>query len=127
MPYFLAVYTMQPEDLAKFRSLPKAEQDATDATGLRKWAEWEAEHAAVLPNLGGMVGKTRRVSRSGIADAVNTICGYVVVEAADIDAAARLFLTHPHFHLFPGDGVDIMPFLTGPDRSFGGASTPRPD
>ena len=30
---FLAVYTMKPEDLASFRSLPKAEQDAIDAVG----------------------------------------------------------------------------------------------
>lgn len=30
---FLAVYTMKPEDLTSFRSLPKAEQDAIDAVG----------------------------------------------------------------------------------------------
>ena len=22
---------------------------------------------------------------------------------------------HPHITVFPGDGVDVMPFLTGPD------------
>jgi hypothetical protein len=25
-----------------------------------------------------------------------------------------LFTDHPHITIFPGDGVDIMPFLTGP-------------
>ena len=35
MPRFLAVYTMKPEDLARFRSLPKPEQNAIDAVGLQ--------------------------------------------------------------------------------------------
>ncbi len=40
---------------------------------------------------------------------------YVIVEAENIEAAAALFVDHPHIGLFPGDGVDIMPFLSGPD------------
>lgn len=28
MPRFLAVYTMKPENVARFRAMPKAEQDA---------------------------------------------------------------------------------------------------
>ena len=62
-----------------------------------------------------MVGKTLRVSKSGTAPATNTICGYVLVEAENIEAAARLFEDHPHFSIFPGDAVDIMPFVAGPD------------
>jgi hypothetical protein len=114
MPRFLAVYTMQSEDLARFRRLPKAEQDAIDAAGLKRWAEWEEEHAVSITDRGGMVGKTLRVSRDGIAGAVNPFCGYIVVEAESIEAAARLFEDHPHFSVFPGDGVDVMPFLTEP-------------
>lgn len=84
MPRFLAVYTMKPEDLARFRSLPKAEQDAVDAAGLPQWLEWERRNAASFPDRGGMVGKTRRVSRNGVADATNAFCGYIVVEADTI-------------------------------------------
>ncbi|MBH1992075.1 MAG: hypothetical protein I8H86_04240 [Sphingomonadaceae bacterium] len=114
MPRFLAVYTMQPQDLAHFRALPKAEQDAIDALGLRQWTDWEEGNIASFPDRGGMVGKTVRVTKDGIAEAVNPFCGYIVVEADSIDAAARLFENHPHFATFPGDGVDIMPFLTEP-------------
>lgn len=113
MPRFLAAYTMKPEDLARFRALPKQEQDAVDAVGLKQWAEWEERNAASFPDHGGMVGKTLRVTRDGVAPAQNTFCGYIVVEAATIEDAARLFEGHPHFMVFPGDGVDIMPFLTG--------------
>jgi hypothetical protein len=41
MPRFLAVYTMKPEDLASFRNLPKAEQDAVNAVGIKEWAAWK--------------------------------------------------------------------------------------
>ncbi|MBZ9874326.1 hypothetical protein LB542_26160 [Mesorhizobium sp. BR1-1-9] len=114
MPRFLAVYTMKPEDLARFRSLPKPEQDAIDSVGLQQWTDWEERNAASFPDRGGMVGRTTRVTKDGIADAVNPFCGYIVVEADTIDAAARLFESHPHFTVFPGDGVDIMPFVTDP-------------
>jgi hypothetical protein len=49
MPHFLAVYTMKPEDLARFRSLPKPEQNAIDAVGLKQWADWEERNAHFSP------------------------------------------------------------------------------
>ncbi|MBY5765681.1 hypothetical protein HFO06_21665 [Rhizobium leguminosarum] len=118
MPRFLAVYTMKPEALASFRSLPKAEQDVVDAAGISQWSAWEEHNAACIPPIpwlldrGGMVGKTTRVTKDGVQRAENQFCGYLVVEAETADAAARLFQDHPHFNVFPGDGVDIMPFLT---------------
>lgn len=81
MPRFLAVYTMKPEDLASFRSLPKTEQDAVDATGVKEWAAWEERNAAFILDRGGMVGKTTRITKDGVTDAENPFCGYLVVEA----------------------------------------------
>jgi hypothetical protein len=73
---------------------------------------WEERNAAFILDRGGMVGKTTRVTKDGVAEAKNQVCGYLVVEAETADAAARLFQDHPHLTVFPGDGVDIMPFLT---------------
>jgi hypothetical protein len=115
MPKFLAVYTMKAEDFARFRSLSKAEQDAIDAEGIPKWVEWEERNAARILHRGGMVGKTTRVTREGIKPATNAICGYLIVEAETAEAAAWLFEDHPHITVFPGDGVDIMPFVTDPE------------
>lgn len=112
MPRFLAVYTLQPEDLVKFRAMPKAEQDRIDAEGVPLWQEWEKKHEGSIADGGGMVGKTLRVSRSGTAPATNTICGYLIVEAETIEAAAAIFEGHPHITLFPGDAVDLMPLVT---------------
>lgn len=114
MPRFLAVYIMHADNVARFRALPKAEQDAIDAAGVPQWLAWEARTGASIVERGGMVGKTLRASPAGIGPAVNTICGYVVVEAETHEAAARLFEGHPHFSVFPGDWVDVMPFVTEP-------------
>ncbi|MBS0246797.1 MAG: hypothetical protein JSR61_09260 [Proteobacteria bacterium] len=115
MPRFLAVYSMKPENVVRFRSLPKAEQDAVDAAGLPQWLAWEKANAVSLRDR-AMVGKTKRVSKNSVTDAQNDIRGYVVVEAESIEAAAKLFENHPHFSIFPGDTVDIMPFVTAPEN-----------
>jgi hypothetical protein len=114
MSRFLAVYTMKPEDLAAFRARPRSEQDEIDRVGLKAWEEWEKRNAAAIVATDVMVGKTRRVTRSGIADARNQIAGFLVVEAADIAAAAALYQDHPHITIFPGDGIDVMPVVTTP-------------
>ncbi len=112
MPRFLAVYTMRAENVVRFRAMPKADQDAVDEKGIKAWNDWSAATAASVTDKGGMVGKTKRVTKDGTADAVNDLCGYLVVEAATIEDAARLFENHPHFAIFPGDGIDIMPIVT---------------
>jgi hypothetical protein len=114
MPRFLAVYTMKPEDLARWYTLPEEERKSHDTIGLKQWEEWEEKNASFLTDRGGMVGRTKRVTKDGISDARNELCGYIVVKADSIETAARLFENHPHFTIFPGDGVDVMPFLTGP-------------
>ncbi|MFZ1105063.1 MAG: hypothetical protein WAN86_19810 [Hyphomicrobiaceae bacterium] len=114
MPRFVAVYTMKPEDLAAFRAQPKSEQEAIDRVGLKAWEEWGKRNAAAIVTTDVMVGKTTRVTKSGIADVHNQIAGFLIVEAADIAAAVALFQDHPHITVFPGDGIDVMPVVTGP-------------
>ena len=114
MPRFVAVYTMRPQDLATFRARPKSEQEAIDKAGLKAWKEWGERNAAAVVATDVMVGKTSRVTKSGIADAQNQIAGFLIVEAVDIAAASGLFQDHPHITVFPGDGIDVMPVVTGP-------------
>ena len=87
---------------------------ATIAKGMQAWSDWMARHAAAIVDTGGPLGKTKKVSGDGIADVQNNIAGYVIVEADDHEAAARMFEDHPHFAIFPGDGVEIMPCLPMP-------------
>jgi hypothetical protein len=107
MAKFMAIYTGQPGTGAP----PDA---ATVARGMQAWRAWMERHAGQIVESGGPLGKTKKVSAAGIADVHNNIAAYVVVEADDHEAAARLFEGHPHFSIFPGDGVEVMPCLPIP-------------
>jgi hypothetical protein len=107
MAKFLAVYTGTPGAGAQ-------PDEATIAKGMQAWGEWMNRHAGQIVEAGGPLGKTKRVSAAGVADVQNNLAGYIVVEAEDHAAAARMFEGHPHFTIFPGDGVEVMPCLPIP-------------
>jgi hypothetical protein len=65
--------------------------------------------------MGGPLGKTKKVSEHGIEDISNLMSGYTVVRADSHDAAAKLYEKHPHFTVFPGDSVEVMPVLPIPN------------
>jgi hypothetical protein len=109
MAKFMAIYTGTPGARAAAQPDP-----AMIARGMQAWGEWMARYADRVVDGGGPLGKTKKVSADGITDIQNHIAGYVVVEADDHEAAARMFEGHPHFTIFPGDGVEVMPCLPVP-------------
>lgn len=116
MKQFLAVFTGTPQatERSGWNALSESAQQERTQTGIKAWHDWMASHAAQVVQSGGPIGKTKRVSSAGVADGHNNICGYVVVSAASHEAAAQLFLNHPHFAIFPGDAVEIMECLPTP-------------
>jgi hypothetical protein len=78
--------------------------------------EWGRKHDGSIVDGGGPLGRTKRVTKDGIADVRNNLAAYTIVEAESQEAAARMFLDHPHFTIFPGDGVEIMECLPIPER-----------
>ncbi len=82
--------------------------------GITAWKAWVEKHHAAIVGMGGPLGKTKKVSEGGIEDINNLMSGYTVVRAASHDAAAKLFEKHPHFTVFPGDSVEVMPVLPIP-------------
>lgn len=109
--------------MAKFLALymgsgtPPAPPDpATIAKGMAAWQGWMTEHAKAVVDSGGPLGKTKKASKAGVADFKNMVAGYVIVEAPSHDAAAKMFLNHPHFAIFPGDSVEIMEVMPIPGQ-----------
>ena len=58
--------------------------------------------------------RDRKVTQRGIDDVSNEMGAFTVVRADSHEAAAKLFYNHPHFSIFPGDAVEIMPVLPIP-------------
>lgn len=98
---------------AAARERPQPDQ-ATIQKGMAAWHKWMADHAKVVVDAGGPLGKTKRTDSKGVSDIRNAIAGYVIVEAESHEAAAKLFEDHPHFSIFPGDSVEIMEVLPVP-------------
>ena len=78
------------------------------------WKAWVEKHHAAIVGMGGPLGKTKKVSEHGIEDISNQMSGYTIVRADSHEAAAKLFEKHPHFTVFPGDSVEVMPVLPIP-------------
>jgi hypothetical protein len=83
---------------------------------MKAWGDWMATHQKSVVDMGGPLGKTKKVNPQGVSDIRNAMTGYVIVQAESHDAAAKLFLNHPHFTIFPGDSVEIMEALPIPGQ-----------
>lgn len=113
---YLAVFIASkssPKSLA-WNALPEAERGARTKAGIDGWKLWTEKHRAAILAMGGPLGRTKKVTPGGVEDTSNALAAYVVVRADSHEAAAGLFENHPHFMIFPGDCVEIMPVLPIP-------------
>ena len=117
MKTFLAVYT--GSEASRIRSgwdeLDDDERSAREQAGMQAWGEWMQANADAIVDTGGPLGKTKRISRDGVADTSNELAGYVILRAASHAEAAARFAAHPHFAIFPGDAVEVMECLPIPE------------
>jgi DNA/RNA endonuclease YhcR with UshA esterase domain len=113
---FLAVFlgSKNSAKMTAWMALPEAERRAKEQQGMAAWKAWVEKHQAALVEMGGPLGKTKRVDSAGIADISNELGAFTVVRAASHEAAAKLFENHPHFTIFPGERIEIMPVLPIP-------------
>jgi hypothetical protein len=102
--------------MAAWNALSEAERNKKQQDGMAAWGAWMEKHHASLVVTGGPLGKTKRISKDGIADVSNALGGYVVVRADSHEAAAKMFEGHPHYTIFPGECIEVMPVLPIPGR-----------
>jgi hypothetical protein len=58
--------------------------------------------------------RSRGITHKGIQDISNDMGAFMIVRADSHEAAAKLFEQHPHFTIFPGESVEVMPVLPIP-------------
>lgn len=103
MKNYLAVFLGKPEAMDTWRTLPEAERAKREKEGMEAWHKWASDHQDVIAEMGSPLGKTKRIDKNGVSDTRNSQ-----------DEAAKLFLKHPHFSIFPGDRVEVMECLPIP-------------
>ena len=95
-------------------ALSEGERRAKEQEGMAAWKAWVEKHQASIVGMGGPLGKTKRITSRGIADISNEMGAFTIVRAESHEAAAKLFEKHPHFTIFPGEAVEVMPVLPIP-------------
>lgn len=98
-------------------ALPEAERKTKEQEGFLGWKAWVEQHKDVIAFMGGPLGKTKSITTAGIEDISNNMSAFLVVRANSHEQAAMLFENHPHFAIFPGEGVEVMPILPIPGMS----------
>ena len=97
-----------------WNALSEADRKTREQEGMKAWKAWVEKHQNSIAGMGGPLGKTKAVTDDGIEDISNDMGAFTVVRADSHEAAAKLFENHPHFTIFPGESVEIMPVLPIP-------------
>jgi hypothetical protein len=115
MKKFLAIYTGSPSGMEAWKAMDETQRKEKEKAGVSAWKDWVAANQKAIVDQGAPLGKTKRITTQGISDVRNEMTAYTIVEAESHDAAAKFFENHPHFTIFPGDGVEVMECLPLPE------------
>jgi len=113
---FLAVFTggKNSAKMAAWNALAEAERNTRAQQGMAAWKAWVEKHQGAILQMGGPLGKTKKVDSQGVADFTHLLTAFTVGRAPSHGAAAKMFEGHPHFSIFPGETIEIMPVLPIP-------------
>lgn len=116
MKRFLAVYMGSPvsENMKKWNALDEDARKEKEQQAMTAWMKWGEKYSQFILQDGGPLGKTKKVDPRGVSDIKNMMAAYTLVQAETHEAAAKMFVDHPHFSIFPGDSVEIMECLPMP-------------
>ena len=114
MKTFLAVFTTDSAKMAAFGQHPDVQQ--ISKKGIAAWHQWMEDNMSAIVETGGPLSRTTRVTLDGIAEFRNNLGGYLIVQAESLADAAKLFLDHPSFAIFPGEAVEVMEVLPIPGK-----------
>lgn len=113
---YLAIFlgSKTSPQMTAWMALPEGERRVKEQQGMAAWKAWVEKHQGAIVAMGGPLGKTKKVDAKGITDITNQLGAFTVVRAASHEAAAKMFENHPHFTIFPGETIEIMPVLPIP-------------
>lgn len=114
MKKYMAVFLGSEEAMKRWGSLGEQEKQAKQQKGIAAWGAWAEKYKSAVVEMGGPLGATMQVNEKGVSKIKNNLTAYNVVRAESHEAAAKIFLNHPHFTIFPGDRIEVMEILPIP-------------
>lgn len=116
MKNFLAVFlgSDSGKRALEWDALDDKTRQSREQEGMKAWHAWVEKNKDAIVTMGAPLGSTKLVDPRGVADTTNLLTAFTVVAAENHEEAAKLFLNHPHFAIFPGDSVEVMECLPIP-------------
>lgn len=111
MKTFLAIFTCAENSKAHlaWKQLSSEQQQERLKKGPILKEQWLQKYKDQIVFDGGMLGEpTVLINNDGIKDIPSKMGAFLVIKADSQETAAKMFLDHPHFSCFPGDGVEIL-------------------
>ncbi len=108
MKKFMAVYMMPSAGLEAWMQLPETERKSQESAMQKEWQTWEETNKAALTGETAGMGKTKRITKGGVADTKNDMMLFTTLEAASHEDAVAIFVNHPHLAI-EGAWIDVMP------------------
>jgi len=107
MKKFLVLYKAP---LSSFEQMMKASPEQQKA-GMDAWMAWSKQASSLIVDMGGPLGKSLRVTKTGSSPTSNDLGGYSVLQAESKEALAESLKGHPHFMTPEGviEVVELMP------------------
>ena len=106
MKNFTVIYMAPVSVLEEWMKKPETERKEADTKMRADWDAWMKAHASTILNTIAL-GKTKRVSATGVDDAKNDMMLSSYVEGESAEAVAAVFKDHPHLGI-PGATIEIM-------------------
>ncbi len=106
MKNFTVIYMAPVAAIEEWMKKPEAERKDEETKMKADWDAWMATHKDTVLNTIAL-GKTKRVSASGVEDVKNDMMISSYVQGETAEAVAEVFKDHPHFGI-PGATIEIM-------------------
>ncbi len=109
MNKYVAIFCIPADGVKEWMaSVDEATRKEQSDSVMKEWATWSETHKDSILEVGYPLGKTKRVSKEGIADVQNDMNWFMVVQAESHDDAATLIQSNPHLKMIPSSYVELM-------------------
>ncbi len=74
---------------------------------MNEWRSWMAKYEDSFADMGGPLGKNKRITQSGVKEESNDVMGYSVVQAGTEEEVLAMLKENNHLTL-PGAYMEVM-------------------
>ena len=114
MKKFLVLCMIPPSVMDEWNKTPAEERKAAEDKMSREMQAWTGGRGKLFTDRGAGLGKTKRITSSGVSDARNELVMYAIVQGESQDAVAKSFESHPHLQI-PQSSIEVMELFALPD------------